>query len=80
MAKLCRPTINRARDQSEHGHELGMTIALDNLSGQCCRLESEFFADNSLDTRIEVRMRANGSADLSNADAFAHLGETLRGP
>src|SRR4029434_9328923 len=57
-----------------------MAVALDNLGGQCCRFETEFRANHSLDTRIEMRMRANRSADLSNADAFAHLGETLRGP
>ena len=57
-----------------------MTVALDNLSGQCCGLETEFLADNSLNSRIEVRMRANGSANLANAHAFAHLGETLGRP
>src|SRR5438067_8702507 len=73
MTKFCRPTIDTGGDDSERRHEFGMTITLHDLSRECCRFQSELFANRALNFWIDVRMRAHRSAYFADADALARL-------
>ena len=58
--------------------ELRVPVALQDLGGEDCGLEPEALADDLLDLRIEVRVRAHCAAQFPDADARLHLLEALQ--
>ena len=79
MAELGGPAVDAAADERDRRHELGMTVALDDLGGNVRGLEAEFFADVGLDLGIEMGVCSNGPADRTVCDAFPGLLQTLDG-
>jgi len=73
VTELGRPSVNARCDQCQRHHKLRVTVALDDLRREGRRDEPEFFADVGLHAGVEVGMRANGAADLADADALAGL-------
>src|SRR5450432_2337766 len=70
MAQLRRPAIDARGDERERGAKFRVAIALDDLGGKDRRLQSEFFANMTLDARIEMRMSADGAAEFADPDAL----------
>ena len=79
VAKLRGPAVDGRRDEREHGLELRVAVALDDLRGKrrCC--EAQLFTHPLFDPRIEVRVRADGPAQFAHADARLHFLEARQG-
>src|SRR5256714_15532848 len=80
MANLCRQTVDARRDQRQCRSEFSMAIPLDDLRGNSGRLQAEPLANLLLDCRIEVGMRADGSAQFTHSNSPFRLPEPLFSP
>ena len=54
-----------------------MPVPLDDLRRQSGRFEAQLFTDELFHARVQMRMRADGAADLSHPDPLPHLPEPL---
>ena len=79
MAEFGGPAINATADKGERAHEFRMAVALDDLGGDRGWLETELFADEGLDLRIEMGIGADGTAQHPVGNAFAGLLQPLNG-
>lgn len=77
VAEFGGPAVDAAADERDRRHELGMTVALDDLSGNIRGLEAELFADVGLDLGIEVGIRSHSPANRAISDAFTRLLKAL---
>ena len=77
MAKLCRPAIDARRNHCDRCHELRVPIPLHDLCRKRRWFNPKLFADRAFNFWIYMCVRADGAADLADANSFAHLRETL---
>ena len=63
-----RELLERRAGDGNRRHQLGVTIALNDLRRHRRRLQSELPADGRFDGRIEVRERADGARDFPDRD------------
>src|ERR1700756_4267347 len=63
MPHLRRQPLNTARDHCQRGKEHRMPVAWDHLGGNGLRNQPESFRDILLHPRVDMRKRADGSAE-----------------
>src|SRR5215210_3099940 len=67
VSDLGREPLQRGSCQSQSGEELRMAVARDHLRGERVRLQPEALARDALDFRLDLRVRADGPRELSDA-------------
>src|SRR4051812_16806420 len=80
VAQLDGPAIDAGRDDGEHLLELRVAIALDDLGAELGRLEAEAAADFLLDRGRQMRVGADGAAELADPDPRLNVAEPLLRP
>ena len=77
VADFRRDLFQRRRADGDRRHELGVTVALDDLRREAHRREAERLADHFLDFRIDVRVRADGAGELADGDRLFRVLEAV---
>ena len=80
MPELLRPALNGTTDQRQRRRIFRVPVALENLSGNIYRLESELPADICFDLRREMRVSADGTRDFSDRHDFASAFKSRQRP
>src|SRR5688572_13505754 len=70
-ANLGGKFFQRCRENRERAQVLGVAVALQNLRGSSRGLEAQTFANQILDLRVDVGIRADGARNLSITDSLA---------
>ena len=77
VANFRRELFERACDDGERRHVLGMTVALNDLRREAHGCDAELLARDLLDARVDVRIGADGARELADGDDLLRVLDAL---